>query len=494
MEATQKVRLCMVLVRRMDDVSALPLGQSSLQWLRRLGINTVGALFDAPQTVLAEHGQARRLVSQMAAGNAELGLLEWGVELCARRGKLYWSLTEDGVLTVYGAGRMMDYTPQFRPPWDAFASEIRQVRLEEQVENVGAQAFAGCKALERVALSEAVRRIGAGAFRDCTALDAVECSAQIRNWRADGDGISAGMGAFANTPWQAGRWGDFCICGDVLAEYYGAETNVKIPEGVRRIAPMVFEGMPLETVTLPKTLERIDACAFRGTKLREVKLPKGVTALADWAFADIPTLERVVIGRNGMEVAETAFANTPVSRCAHPLRGRWKSLYALNPVEEPGINSAKALRYGPCPGRKIGVPSFSTRSDFLKRLNSGEMVVQIHRDFEQRMVDWVRAYYLHPYVGWMAITVYPCKHENGMVDVWRDVEDYLSKEDLQRCSLEGMRRPGKSLWYTMPYRRFSEYDKPFVLLDDWLEANPEYTVKSLESCYETDWSRLCDAC
>ncbi len=476
----------MILVRCKDDLSVLPMAKATCQALRQMGFDTVGALFDASEKQLAPHGQARRLVEQMAAGDRELGLLEWGVALAGRRGKLWWSL-EEGVLRVYGAGRMGDYTAEAPPPWAPWRQEIRRVEILEDVENVGARAFVGCEALEKVTLSARVRRVGAESFRGCISLTQVESGRELAFWRLAGEGQTAvGTDAFAGTPWQDGEAITFRIHDGVLVEYRGQDSRVQIPEGVREIAPMVFEGKPLEAAVLPKTLERIGTCAFRGTKLQEVTLPKSVKSLGEWAFSDIPTLRRVVIRNGTMAAHAGAFDGTPVAGRGAARNGRWPSLLGLQAVEEPGIEGIRRLTVAEHPGASIGVPSFSTRPAVRKHLKNGNMLLRIIPDDDAKQIRFVDAIYIHPYYGLSLFRTEPCWGRTGGVEPWRDEEYRFDSLETERMNLTGLRKPGKIRWYTVPYRRYSEFDTPLVLLEQWLRSNPQFDLPTVDQRL-ADW-------
>lgn len=483
----------MILVRRKDDISVLPMAEATRLALERMGIFTVGALFDADGDWFAPLGQARRLVEQMARGDEELGLLEWGVALPGRRGTLWWSLA-DGLLSVYGAGLMGDYTPDSPAPWAPFAAEIRRVEIGEAVENVGSMAFAGCMALKKATLSAQVRRLGAESFRGCISLEEVESGRELRHWRLAGeDQTAVGTNAFAGTPWQQRDGERFRVHGGVLVEYLGDESRVRIPEGVREIAPMAFEGKPLEAIELPKSLERIGTCAFRGTKLREVTLPKGLETVEEWAFSHIPTLERVIIHNKRMTAHRSSFAGTPVAGQSVPRDGRWPSLLALNEIREPGITAARRLAVGDNPEQRVGVPNFVTRSAWRRRLKNGEMLLRIIPDEQQRYVQFVDAFYIHPCYGLSRLRTEPCWGRTGCVEPWRDEEYRFDALETERVNLAGLRKPGKIRWYTMPYSRYSEYDKPLVLLEQWLRVHPEYEIRTLDQCLEEWWPGPRDA-
>ncbi len=82
---------------------------------------------------------------------------------------LTWSLTDTGVLTVSGNGRMRDFSSN-AAPWSAYADRIFKVNVEEGVTRIGRAAFYGCGYITEVTLPMSVTEIADFAFFDCRAL------------------------------------------------------------------------------------------------------------------------------------------------------------------------------------------------------------------------------------------------------------------------------------------------------------------------------------
>ena len=83
---------------------------------------------------------------------------------------------------------------------------------------------------------------------------------------------------------------DFVVSSDgVLTSYTGKATEVKIPDGVTKIAAYVFQNnKEIESVTCPDSLQIIGEYAFSGcTGLREVTLNKGLTTIGGFAFQNV---------------------------------------------------------------------------------------------------------------------------------------------------------------------------------------------------------------
>lgn len=91
---------------------------------------------------------------------------------CGVRGadNLHYTLTEDGVLTISGNGKMDDYHSAYLPPWSEYFDFISKVVVVEGVTSIGNQAFNGCVALEKVQLPNGLEKIGTRSFGKCNTL------------------------------------------------------------------------------------------------------------------------------------------------------------------------------------------------------------------------------------------------------------------------------------------------------------------------------------
>ena len=76
--------------------------------------------------------------------------------------KLKWHLTDDGVLTISGKGKMNAY---IYSPW--LDSGVKRIILGDSVTTIGNSAFDGCSSLTSVTIPNSVTEIGYYAFKDC---------------------------------------------------------------------------------------------------------------------------------------------------------------------------------------------------------------------------------------------------------------------------------------------------------------------------------------
>lgn len=88
-------------------------------------------------------------------------------------GKLTWTLTEDGVLTITGEGPMPDYRDggtSETPPWYPHVNRISSLTIGEGVTRIGDYAFMLCSFVTKVVIPESVTSMGDWAFYGCTGL------------------------------------------------------------------------------------------------------------------------------------------------------------------------------------------------------------------------------------------------------------------------------------------------------------------------------------
>ena len=80
-----------------------------------------------------------------------------------------WNL-EDGILTISGDGRMVDFTDAHMPPWLEVGQDIKKIVINEGVRTVGDYAFIDCLNVTQISLPESLERIGTSAFEGCSSL------------------------------------------------------------------------------------------------------------------------------------------------------------------------------------------------------------------------------------------------------------------------------------------------------------------------------------
>ena len=147
---------------------------------------------------------------------------------------LTWALTDDGKLTIEGAGTMNNYGWSDSPLY-SYRELITEVVIPEGVTNIGEGVFWDCTGLTEVTIPAGVTSIDNYAFAGCRNLVAVSVSESVK---------SIGVYAFQN-------------CNSL--------TTINIPEGVTSILNNAFQNCnSLAFITIPAGVTSIGSHAFWG--------------------------------------------------------------------------------------------------------------------------------------------------------------------------------------------------------------------------------------
>lgn len=148
-----------------------------------------------------------------------------------------------------GANKMGDFYPQHIPdcvntPWWSDREKITAVVIRDDVRNLGAYAFYGCKNLLNIMLPNGISRIGSYAFYRCANLTSIHIPDRVTEIEECA----------------------FCDCASI--------TSVTIPDGVYSIGGSAFYGCH---------------------RLSKMVIPDSVKTIGSLAFADCPALNSVSI-------------------------------------------------------------------------------------------------------------------------------------------------------------------------------------------------------
>lgn len=116
--------------------------------------------------------------------------------ICGEEGNeesVSWSIDTNGILTISGAGSMMDYSSENPSPWTIAKPIITKVVIGEGVKAIGDYTFYGCTELKYVDFSSSAQltrtvgdensileSIGKYAFGNCSSLEAVSFPASLK--------------------------------------------------------------------------------------------------------------------------------------------------------------------------------------------------------------------------------------------------------------------------------------------------------------------------
>lgn len=99
---------------------------------------------------------------------------------------LAWMLSNDGVLTISGSGKMEDYDDCYQDgkerttaPWGEYWKQITQIVLEPGITDIGDFAFMGCSNITEIPIPNSVADIGRYAFWGCNGLSSITIPANI---------------------------------------------------------------------------------------------------------------------------------------------------------------------------------------------------------------------------------------------------------------------------------------------------------------------------
>ena len=202
---------------------------------------------------------------------------------------VYWTLDEDGLLTISGTGRMWDYgytdAGWQYAPW--YYLNVTSVVIEEGITHIGDFAFYCCDTLTSVTIPNSVTSIGDWAFAYCFSL-----------------------------------------------------TSITIPESVTSIGIAAFEACSSVTsITIPESVTSIGYDAFDGcSSLTIITIPKGVTSIGDGAFDYCDSLTSIDVAEGNQSYSSkdgVLFdkAQTTLIRCPGGMSG----IYSIpNSVESIG--------------------------------------------------------------------------------------------------------------------------------------------------------------
>ncbi len=229
---------------------------------------------------------------------------------------VYFSVDDDGILKIYGSGKMYDYTGD--SPF-ADTEDITSVIVENGVTSVGIWSFRNCRNITEVTLPESVVSIGENAFTGCTSLRNITLSGPIEK---------IGYGVF-----------------------YGCRN--------------------LESITLPDTVKEVGERAFSDCKtLKSAKLGSGLEQIGACAFISCSKLETVTFGNSLKNIGTEAFAYCSALSAINLS----ESLTSLGNYVFQGCSSLKSVTAGGNSLSQMGAGCF-LNSSWINSLPNGPIVL-----------------------------------------------------------------------------------------------------------------------
>lgn len=280
---------------------------------------------------------------------------------------LTFTLTDDGVLTISGTGRMEDFTNDSVVPWYSERAKITSVVFSDGVSTIGSHAFYGCSGLKAFtipdgvssiseftfghctgltsfSIPEGVTSIGNGAFYGCSGLTSVSIPTSVTSIGGDvfTDCSSLTAATFAGTmeQWRNSNGHIPAVCTDGTLLKYGdcgadgnAVTYTLTGDGVLTIAGSgAMADYASNSMPWYKYLSRITSIRFSGditaigiyafygcNAVTSVTIPDSVTSLGANCFASCSGLKSVALSKNLTSYGNFAFSScTELSEVAIP--------------------------------------------------------------------------------------------------------------------------------------------------------------------------------
>ena len=171
----------------------------------------------------------------------------------------YGTLTDTGVLTISGTGKMWDWTEDtyYKSEFYKHREDIFQVVIGDGITRIGGMAFGapieGYEYLRSVTIGKGVKEIGAHAFSAASGLRSIDIPANVETIE---------IGAF----------------------YTSGLQEVTLHEGLKTIGQAAFWGVTLKEIKLPDSLETVEAWAFDEIESLEVVIPEHTKLIKKGAF------------------------------------------------------------------------------------------------------------------------------------------------------------------------------------------------------------------
>ena len=222
-----------------------------------------------------------------------------------------YELTEDGVLTIFGEGKMWNYDCECDVEWGLQGcsspfykgENIVKVIVCNGITSIGDYAFFYCTSLKSIEIPNSVTSIGELAFNNCTSLKSIE--------------VPNGVTVIEN--------GVFCVCTSLK--------SIKIPDSVTSIGDDAFSNcISLESIKIPNSVTSIGLAAFCNcTSLVSIKMPNSVMSIGSSAFSNCTSLESIEIPNGVTIINYGVFSNcTSLKSIKIPNSVTYIEYYAFN--------------------------------------------------------------------------------------------------------------------------------------------------------------------
>ena len=188
------------------------------------------------------------LAAALAVGISAADRKVVGKYIAEEDDEMSWVLYSDGELVISGDAAIPNYSGALAD-WQAYATKVEKVTIEEGITSIGRCAFYNLIKLEEVSIPDTVESIGMQAFYKCIKLKKITIPGSVET---------------------------------IGAEAFGGCTNlvsVALENGVKNIRSGAFSKCrKLEAITFPKSVKSIGAESFKDCTLLEEAYLRSSTA------------------------------------------------------------------------------------------------------------------------------------------------------------------------------------------------------------------------
>ena len=161
---------------------------------------------------------------------------------------VYWTLDNDGLLTISGTGKM-EYVWDTTTPWPGMKTPIQKVVVEEGITDLGETMFYGLQRLTSVEIHARVTTIGRNMFSACFALQSATIPSSVMTiedyaFSVDDFGKVLTDIYFEGTKSQ---WEDISVgVGNDILSFATIHYNSKGPGDEKALVGVIVSGAPIE--------------------------------------------------------------------------------------------------------------------------------------------------------------------------------------------------------------------------------------------------------
>lgn len=230
---------------------------------------------------------------------------------------VYYTLDENGLLTISGTGNMTDFVLYSNvSPWNKYHKDIKKVVIENGVTSIGDWAFYDCNDLTSITIPNSITSIGNYAFYNCSSLTSInipDSMTYIGNgvfnncYRLTSINVSENNSSYMNKNGVL-----FDKNEKTLIKYPEGkkDTEYIIPNSVTTIGNYAFyQCKQLTSITISNSVTSIGKWAFYDCNvLKSINIPDSVTSIGEFAFDSCSSSTSLTIPNSVTNVGQSAFS------------------------------------------------------------------------------------------------------------------------------------------------------------------------------------------